>query len=281
MQALLDANIMDEIARYNVERWKALVEADALFTLPALNLEAASAREMIDPENRLGDVAEKSVLCLACGGGQQSAAFALLGAQVTVFDLSEAQLQRDAEVATHYRVGIETVQGDMRDLSRFGEGAFDIVYHAYSLGFVPDARAVYRQVARVLRAGGIYHFNCANPFFVGIGERDWNGEGYVLRHPYVDGAVVAYDDQEWVYDRGGRKGEPIQGPREYRHSLSTLVGGLVGESFTLLHVSDSAGFDPNADAAPGTWDHLVAFAPPWLSFWAAGGGVQNQPGGER
>ena len=62
---------MDELTKYNIARWKALVEADALFTRPALNLDPASARQMLDPEGRLGDVAAKDVLCLASGGGQQ------------------------------------------------------------------------------------------------------------------------------------------------------------------------------------------------------------------
>src|SRR3989442_9947184 len=110
---------MDEIAKYNMERWRALVEADALFTRPVLNLNTVSARDSLDPEGTLGNLAGKDVLCLACGGGQQSAAFALLGANVTVFDLSEAQLQRDAEAATHYGINIKVVQGDMRDLSCF------------------------------------------------------------------------------------------------------------------------------------------------------------------
>ena len=79
---------MDEIAEYNQARWKALVEADALFTRSKLNLDADSARRMIDSGGDLGDVAVKKVLCLA-GGGQQSAAFALLGANVTGFDLSD------------------------------------------------------------------------------------------------------------------------------------------------------------------------------------------------
>jgi 2-polyprenyl-3-methyl-5-hydroxy-6-metoxy-1,4-benzoquinol methylase len=92
---------------------------------------------MLDPEARLGDVARKDVLCLACGGGQQSVAFALLAAKVTVFDLSEAQLQRDREAAAHYRVSIETIQGDMRDLSCLPKESYDIVYHGYSLVQLP------------------------------------------------------------------------------------------------------------------------------------------------
>src|SRR5918994_1716320 len=138
---------MDKLIRYNIARWKALVEADAVFTRPALSLDPISARDMLDPEGRLGDVASKDVLCLACGGGQQSIAFALLNANVTVFDLSEAQLSRDREAAAHFNVDIRIVQGDMRDLSHFQAAGFDIVYHSYSLNFVPNARVVFQQVA--------------------------------------------------------------------------------------------------------------------------------------
>lgn len=259
---------MDEIAKYNIERWRTLVEAQAVYTRPALNLDGVSARESVDPEGRLGNLAGKDVLCLACGGGQQSAAFALLESNVTVFDLSEAQLQRDAEAAAHYGINVKIVQGDIRDLSCFEERAFDVVYHAYSLGFVPDVLTVFQQVARVLRPDGIYQFNCANPFFLGLTERDWNGEGYMLKQPYVDGARVSYEDQEWVYDRS-QSGATIQPTREYRHTLSTLMSNLVKHGFVLLHVSDYSGFNPEPEAQPGTWDHFISIAPPWLTFWAS------------
>jgi ubiquinone/menaquinone biosynthesis C-methylase UbiE len=260
------SNLVDDLTKYNIARWKALVDADALFTRPALSLDAISARQMLDPEGRLGDVATKDVLCLACGGGKQSIAFALLNANVTVIDLSEAQLSRDREAAAHFDVEINTVQGDMRDLSQFEKSAFDIVYHSYSLGFVPNARVVFQQVARVLRPGGLYHFSCANPFFLGMEEKDWTGEGYAIKQPYVDGAEVTYEDQEWVYDRS--KSDAIPPPREFRHTLSTLISGLVEQGFVIQHVSDYSGFNPDPNAEPGTWDHFVSIAPPWLSFWA-------------
>lgn len=262
---------MDEIARYNEKRWQALAEANALFTRPALRLDLSTARERIDPDGRLGKLAAKRVLCLAGGGGQQSAAFALLGAQVTVLDLSEPQLQRDREVAAHYNVTIETLQGDMRDLSYFGEATFDIVYHPYSLNFVPDARIVFRQVARVLRKNGLYHFNCANPFYCGLSEKDWNGIGYTLKHRYVDESETTYEDQDWVYERrdsgGSQSSSPIPKPREYRHTLSTLMNGLIEQGFVLLYLSDSMDLAPDPDAEPGTWNHFISIAPPWLAFW--------------
>ena len=260
---------MDDVAAYNRARWRALAAAGARYTRPALDLDAAAARTMIDPDGWLGDLTGRRVLCLASGGGQQSAAFALLGAHVTVVDLSNAQLARDREVAAHYRVAIEAVQGDMRDLSPFAAAAFDLVWQPYSLNFVPDARAVFGQVARVLRPGGIYHVQCANPFVCGLTTADWNGEGYVLRRPYLDGAAISYGDEPWVYRGGEPTGEPLPGPREYRHTLSTVINGLVESGFVIRRVSDSWSMWPDPAAPPSTWNHLVAFAPPWLAFWAA------------
>ena len=260
--------MMDDVASYNRERWEALVRANALFTRPALHLDAASARQKVDPDGRLGELAGKQVLCLASGGGQQSVAFALLGAIVTVCDLSEGQLQRDREAAAHYGVTIETVQSDMRDLSTFADAAFDVVWHPYSINFVPEIGMVFGEVARVLCDRGLYHLHFANPFFSGLTAQDWDGHGYAVKLPYVDGAEITYQDQDWVYSRDESAGETIPAPREYRHTLSTVINGLVERGFVIRHLSDTLDMLHDAPAEPGTWDHLVAFAPPWLAVWA-------------
>ena len=259
---------MDELANYNIQRWKALVDANAVFTRPALDLDPCSAQRQIDPERQLGNLAGKAVLCLASGGGQQSVAFALLGAHVTVFDLSDAQLQRDRQAAAQYGLQISVLQGDMRDLSLLAAASFDIVYQPYSLGFVPDAQVVFAQVARVLRPAGHYYFMCANPFVMGLGPQDWNGDGYTLKQPYINGAELRSDDPAWAYDRSTSK-TVIAPAREFRHTLSALVNGLVRNGFVLVHLSDYSGFTPDATAEAGSWAHLLAVAPSWLSFWAA------------
>ncbi len=255
---------MDNIALYNIRRWQALADADALFTRPR-EFSAVAAREWLDPGNRLGDVVGQAVLCLAGGGGQQSAALAALGAIVTVVDLSDAQLERDRAAALRDGGSIRTICADMRDLSVLAPGSFDWVWQPYSLNFVPDARLVFAQVARVLKPGGRYRLSCANPFVAGLTERDWNGDGYVLRRPYVDGAELTYPDQPWVHDAGSA----VPWPREFRHTLSTLVNGLIDAGFLLEHLDDVSDVSPSASAEPGSWDHFTAVAPPWLTFWAA------------
>jgi SAM-dependent methyltransferase len=259
---------MDEVADYNIKRWRALAEARAIFTRPALDLDAAAARSMIDPHGWLGELAGARVLCLAGGGGQQSAAFSLLGAAVTVVDLSAEQLARDRAAAERYGVEIATIQGDMRDLSALADAAFDVVWQPYSINFVPDARAVFRQVARVIRPGGLYHLQCANPFAAGLTTADWTGEGYALRQPHIDGAAVRYDDEAWVQGAGAdRPQAPVPGPREFRHILSTIVNGLAELGFALRRASDLWSLHPDPAATPGSWDHLQSVIPLWLAFW--------------
>lgn len=257
---------MDEIAEFNQARWRALAEADALYTRPLLNLDVETAQARVDPFGWLGPLEGRRVLCLAGGGGQQSAAFAILGAQVTVVDLSDAQLKRDAQVAAHYGADIRIVQADMRDLSALEARSFDIVQHAYAINFVPDVRVVFRQVARVLRPGGIYQLMFANPFTLAINPRAWTGEGYLLKQPYLDGAPIQSEDEAWVYrrDDGPSEAPPIAGPREYRHTLSTVLNGLVEHRFTIRRLADVVSIYPDQTAEPGTWDHFVSVAPPWL-----------------
>lgn len=256
---------MDELAQFNQERWNELVEAGVTFSRPFLNMDETAARQAVDPYGILGDVHGQQVLCLAGGGGQQSAAFAVLGAVVTVFDLSEAQLKRDQETAVLYNLPIQTIQGDMRDLSRFAPASFDVVWHAYSIDFVPDARQVFNEVARVLKPGGFYRLESHNPFVKGMDETNWNGEGYVLKRPYVTGEVT-FDDSYWTFEDENGRLQKVLGPREFLHPLSTLINGLIGTGFTLLGVWESLQGDPNAE--PGSWDHFIAVASPWLTFWA-------------
>lgn len=254
---------MDEIARYNRERWQALNRVDALFTRPKLKLDTDSARELLDSAE---DFQGKRVLCLAGGGGQQSAAYALLGAEVTVVDLSPEQLAGDHEAAAHYRVKIQTHEGDMRDLSMLPGAYFDLVDQPYSLNFVPDAREVFAQVAKVIKPGGVYQFMCANPFAAGLTERDWNGTGYTVSRVYQQGERLHYEDQAWVYDRDAHG--VIPRPQEFRQTLSTLLNGLTASGFTLAHFAEVTAYDASAESEPGTWEHFTAIIPPCISIRA-------------
>lgn len=257
---------MDDVAKYNKERWEALAKANVIFSRPWLDLDKKTARKMIDPQEMIDEIAGKDVLCLAGGGGQQSAAFALLGAKVTVLDFSETQLQRDQQAASHYGAKVRTLQGDMHDLSAFKENVFDIVYHAHSIAFIPDIQPVFQEVARVLRTDGLYHLDFHNPFTQGIDKEHWNGHGYPLKLPYVEGAETVPRDYYWeIQSEDGTK-RRVRGPREFRHTLSSILNGLIGQRFVILGLWEEIG--DKSDAKPGTWQHFETIAVPFLSLWA-------------
>lgn len=261
--------MLDDVARYNRDRWQALVEAGVSFSRPWLDLDEGTARERLDPEGRLGDATDRDVLCLAGGGGQQSVAFSLLGARVSVLDLSPGQLERDRDALAHHGLEARLVEGDMRDLSAFENDAFDLVWHAHALAFIPDPRPVFDEVARVLRPGGRYRLYCTNPFTHGLWDREWGDDGYPLGLPYVDGAELTSTVGVWDVKRPDGTSIRMKGPRQWRHTLSTLVNELVARGFRIDGVWETSTGD--AGAEPGSWDHYKAVAPPWLTFWASRG----------
>lgn len=139
----------------------------------------------------------RRVLCLAGGGGQQAPILAAAGADVTLLDGSRRQLDQDAFVADRDGLELRLVQGDMADLSAFGDGSFDLVVKPVSTLFVPDVRQVWRECRRVLVDGGVLITGFMNPdefVFdpVAIDERD----ELVVKYPLPCVEHETYDADE-------------------------------------------------------------------------------------
>jgi SAM-dependent methyltransferase len=267
---MLRIPVLDPLAQHNQQRWEALAQAGVEFSRPWLDLTPKDARQKLDPEGMMGDVAGREVLCLTASGGQQSAAFCLLGASVTVLDFCETQLARDHQAAAHYGFQVTTLYADMRDFSAFADDSFDLVWHAHSLNFIPSTREVFDGVARTLRPDGLYRLETWNPFAMGVDSDGWDGTAYPLKLPYDDGAEVVWPDPHWDFEDAAGQRQRVEGPREFRHSLSTLVNALLQRRFTLLGLWERPAGDPAAE--PGTWAHFERFAPPWLALWAKASG---------
>lgn len=256
--------------------WNEEVARGAMYTLPCLNLTpeiieefAAGLRESIPgacifPRSVLKDVKGKNVLCLASGGGQQSAVFGLLGAHVTVLDICEGQLEGDRTAAEHHGYNVDLVKGDMCDLSVFPDGKFDLVYQPISICFVPDVRVVYREVFRVLKPGGTYKVGHVNPAtfpacFEG-GSNGWDGAAYRIADPYVGGPLrKSSDGVENMTD-----GEPTG---EYRHLLTEIFGGLTELGFIIRDVcEDPRHLQGGAIGEPGSHEHYLSVIAEYFSI---------------
>src|SRR3982751_4204017 len=136
-----------EILTYNRRAWDRQVERSNPWTVPVTVEEVARARigdwrivltpTKPVPADWFPPLVGLDVLCLASGGGQQGPILAAAGANVTVFEKRRSQLAQDRSVADREGLAIETVQGDMADLSALGDARFDLIVHPVSNVFVP------------------------------------------------------------------------------------------------------------------------------------------------
>jgi SAM-dependent methyltransferase len=204
-----------DIAAYNRRAWDGLVRRGDRWTVPVAPEVVAAARrgdwqvvltcERPVPREWFPPLAGARTLCLAGSGGQQAPVLAAAGASVTVLDNSPRQLAQDRLVADRDGLAIDTVLGDMRDLSTFADASFDLVVHPCSNCFVPDVRPVWREIARVLAPGGVLLAGFINPAFYLFDDTAAKGGGVLLvRHrlPYADATSLTLDERQALVDAG-------------------------------------------------------------------------------
>lgn len=226
---LADRALYDVVA-YNRGAWNRQVAQGNLWTLPVgsdVIAEARTGRWTVlltaskpVPRDWFGELAGRDVLCLASGGGQQGPVFAATGARVTALDNSPAQLDRDREVAEREDLALRTIVGDMADLSIFSDCSFDLVFHPVSNVFTVDVRLVWREVARVLRPGGILLAGFMNPSLYIFDTAAIEQRG-VLRVKYS----LPYSDLHSLSDKRFREVLETGYPLEFSHTLGDLIGG--------------------------------------------------------
>ena len=217
-----------DAVQFNRSAWDRMAEAGDRYYRAVTTEEIAAARAgdwhlRLTPTKHVplgwfGDLRDKSVLCLAGGGARQAPILAAVGAKVTVFDLSEKQLDRDREVAVREQLEIECVAGDMRDLSVFADGAFDLVVSPCATCFCPSVQEIWHEVFRVLRPGGKFMTGFINPVYYLFDAAKMDRDELAVRHkiPYSDFDLPAEERERLL---GSER------PIEFGHSLEQFIGG--------------------------------------------------------
>lgn len=235
----MDEQDRPDILTHNRIAWDKWAQDGDRWTLPVSPAEIAAARagewavylteEKPVPRDWFpADLHGVDVLCLASGGGQQGPILAAAGASVTVFDNSPEQLSRDALVARREGLDIRTVQGDMRDLSAFAGGSFDLIFHPVSNIFVPEVRPVWRECYRVLRPGGALLMGTVNPIEYAFDRALADAEGiFQLKYPlpYSDATDISEGERVKLYGP--------HAPYEFSHTLEDQIGGQLDAGFVL------------------------------------------------
>lgn len=226
-----------DILKYNREAWDREVSNGNMWTIPVSPEQIAQAKKgtweiVLTPQKPVPrdwfpPLKGKKVLALASAGGQQGPILAAAGAQVTVFDNSPAQLAQDSLVAEREHLEIELVQGDMKDLSRFANESFDLIFHPCSNCFVPDVKPVWKEAYRVLKKGGSLLSGFCNPIAFAT-DPELEAKGILqlkYKIPYSDLTSLTDEERKRYTD----KGEPLA----FGHTLEDQIGGQIHAGFVI------------------------------------------------
>jgi len=237
------------ILEYNREAWNNEVTKGNIWTKPVSSEEVEAAKNgnwkvvltptIPVPKEWFGEINGKKLLCLASAGGQQAPLFAAAGAEVTLIDNSPAQLAQDKMVAARDNLSIEFHQGDMRDLSRFDDNSFDLIFHPVSNCFVDDVNRVWKESYRVLKKGGVLLAGFCNPllFIFDFKEYDTNKNIQVKYSiPYSDLKQLPKEELEAKI----KNKETL----DFGHTLEDQIGGQIKAGFAITgFFEDNSGGD--------------------------------------
>ncbi|MDD6352091.1 MAG: methyltransferase domain-containing protein, partial [Lachnospiraceae bacterium] len=175
------------------------------------------------PHEWFGDLAGKKILGLASGGGQQMPIFAALGADCTVFDYSEKQLESERYVSEREGYKIRIIRGDMTKRLPFEDESFDLIFHPVSNCYVKNVKPIWKECWRVLKKGGLllsgvdHYIN----YIVDENERE-----IINSLPFDPLENEEYRKQLEKDDAG------IQ----FSHTLEEQINGQLEAGFTLLNL---------------------------------------------
>lgn len=181
----------------------------------------------LEPHFRNERLKDVEILGLASGGGQQMPVFAALGANTTVLDYSERQLESEMVVASREGYEINIVKADVTKPFPFSDNTFDIIFHPVSNCYIEDVDPVWRECYRILKPGGILLAGLDNGLNYIFDEQEGETELIVKNklpyNPLKNAALLEADLQ---------RGDGVQ----FSHSLEEQIGGQLIAGFRLTHL---------------------------------------------
>ena len=175
------------------------------------------------PKEWFCDMKGAKVLGLASGGGQQMPIFSALGAECTVLDYSEKQLQSEKEVAKRESYEINLVKADMTKPLPFEDEAFDLIFHPVSNCYIEDVVHVWKECYRILKKGGILLAGLDNGINFILDDEE---EKLMNKLPFNP-----LKDKE-LYEKSLKNDWGIQ----FSHTIEEQIGGQLQAGFILTDI---------------------------------------------
>jgi SAM-dependent methyltransferase len=190
----------------------------------------------------LGDVRDRLILEIGCGTAPCARWLAGRGARVTGLDISAGMLDR-ATSLTPAGSGVGLVQADAARLP-FRHASFDVACSAYgAIPFLGDLAPMFREVARVLRPGGLWTFAITHPVRWCFSD-DGGPAGLTARNSY-------WDRRAYVeLDAAGQVGYA-----EHHHTIGDVVRALAATGFRLTDLVEPE-WPVEHDRTWGGWSPL-------------------------
>ena len=223
-----------DYTKINAETWDEWAKGGCDWTIPITHEEFLAAKAgacnvyltpcRYVPREWFGELGGKKLLGLASGGAQQMPVFAANGADCTVFDYSESQLEKERTVADREGYAIEIVRGDMTRPLPFADASFDIIFHPVSNCYIREVEPVWRECFRVLKPGGrlLAGFDNGLNFLF-----DDDGTLPLIAKNKLPYDPIAMSDKDFASQRDNLNA--IQ----FSHSLEEQLGGQLRAGFLL------------------------------------------------
>jgi 2-polyprenyl-3-methyl-5-hydroxy-6-metoxy-1,4-benzoquinol methylase len=214
----------------------------------------------------LGDITGKRVLHLQCHIGRDTLCLARRGAIVTGLDFSAPALEVAKKLAAEAKLEATFVQGTVDDAPQLAPGPFDMVFTTWgTICWLPDMARWARVIAAVLKPGGELYFADQHPSFAVLEVVDgklapsWDFQT-TAGHPLEFVSATTYTGDQTVMTN--------QATREWIHSLSSVLGGLIaaGMSITMFH---------EHEVLP--WQSLSVLVPATDRMWRLPEGFPRMP----
>ena len=139
------------------------------------------------------DFSGKKICVPSSGDNLAVFAFALMGAEVTSCDISENQLANAEKVAVREGLKIDFVCVDTQTLAGLPDGAFDLVYTSNGVHvWIDDLPAMYQNIFRVLKPGGLDLSIELHPFLSPFGEWMKEVKTYDSVGPFEDSTDITF-----------------------------------------------------------------------------------------
>ena len=175
------------------------------------------------PHRWFGDLKGKKILGLASGGGQQMPIFAALGAECTVLDYSEKQLESEKLVSEREGYDIRIIRADMTKRLPFEDEEFDLIFHPVSNCYVKEVKPIWKECFRVLKKGGEL----------------LSGVDHYINY-VVDGdekeIVNSLPFDPLINEKHREQLEADDAGMQFSHTLEEQIGGQLEAGFTLLEL---------------------------------------------